>query len=83
MPLIINTENQTKASSDGTILYKTVLNPFVHTGHIISLLYRGIPCIISGDKGIGKSFSYLLYDYLTSFIINCRIDEKERKGFDH
>ncbi len=83
MPPIIKTGNQTKASRDGTILYKTVLHPFVHTGHIISLLYSGIPCIISGDKGIGKSFSYLLYDYLTSFIINCRIDKKEGKGFNH
>jgi hypothetical protein len=30
-------------------------------------------CIISGDKGSGKSFAYLNYFYLSEFLVNYKI----------
>jgi hypothetical protein len=29
--------------------------------------------VISGEKGAGKSFAYLIYDYLSQFIISFRM----------
>jgi hypothetical protein len=52
----------------------TVLNPLIHSGKIMeNLLNSVVSRVISGEKGIGKSFTYLLYSYLSSFIIRCRI----------
>lgn len=52
---------------------KTVLNPMSHSGKIIKSILNGNSRIISGDKGIGKSYTYLLYSYLASFIIEVRL----------
>jgi hypothetical protein len=34
--------------------------------------------VIFGDKGIGKSFTYLLYSYLSSFIIEARMQKHNK-----
>ncbi len=54
------------------------------SGIIIYSILHGNSRIISGDKGIGKSFTYLLYTYLASFILEVRLQMKSynlNKGF--
>ena len=55
---------------------KTVLHPFMHTGIILRSILQRKSRIIYGDKGIGKSFTYLLYSHLSSFIIESRIQNE-------
>lgn len=44
---------------------KTVLHPLLHSGTIVKALLTKHNRVIYGDKGIGKSFTYLLYSYLS------------------
>ncbi len=49
---------------------KTVLNPMVHTGRIFNvILGNTVLSYVCGDRGIGKTFAYLLYNYLSFFVI--------------
>lgn len=53
--------------------YKTVLNPTKITGDIIDQLFTSANYFITGEKGCGKTFAYLTYSYLSSFILSYRL----------
>lgn len=55
-----------------------------HSRTIMIELFSHQKRIISGDKGIGKSFTYLLYSYLSSFVLEARLQQRSFnlcKGF--
>ncbi len=51
----------------------------LHASKIIRGLLDKHNRIIYGDKGTGKTFTLLLYSYLSSFIIEYKMQRKERK----
>lgn len=57
---------------------KTVLNPTTVTRDIINRLQSKRNIFIAGEKGSGKSFSYLIYNYLSSFILKYRLNSKSK-----
>lgn len=51
---------------------RTTLNPTIFTGQIFKKLHDCHNIIVSGEKGTGKSFAYLTYNYLSRFIFRVR-----------
>ncbi len=49
--------------------------PTMTTGLIIRKIVEGENLMISGDWGTGKTYTFALYDFLSRFIIKCRLDE--------
>jgi len=50
-----------------------VLHPTLTTGKIFRKMKKNENCVIYGDSGIGKSFSFLIYNYLSKFIQGIRV----------
>ncbi len=67
------------------VIKKTVLNPTIITRDIINRIFISTDCLITGENGCGKTFSYLTYNYLSSFILRYRINMKicEKKELTH
>jgi hypothetical protein len=49
--------------------------PTMTTALMLKKMVEGENLMISGDKGTGKTYTFLIYDHLSQFIINCRWDE--------
>ena len=68
--------SKTKNESGMPESTKTVVNPSIQTSCLLKQFLDNGNLIVSGEKGTGKRFSYLLYSYLSSFIIKCRAQNK-------
>ena len=51
--------------------------PTMTTALMLKKMVEGENLMISGDKGTGKTYTFLIYDHLSQFIIKCRSDELE------
>lgn len=57
---------------------KTVINPSIQSSSLLKQFLDNGNLIVSGERGTGKRFSYLLYSYLSSFIIRCKTQNKQQ-----
>lgn len=69
-----NFEDQNTKDSNNLEQF-TVLNPTTVTRDIINRIYFwSHNFLITGERGCGKTFAYLIYKYLSSFILKYRVN---------
>ena len=49
--------------------------PTLTTSLMMKRLIEGENLMISGGWGIGKTYTFLIYEHLSKFMIKCRLDE--------